>query len=51
MSVDCEAYIGYTVNIMTNLTGDTFEFLEEFIENKSPNIDSYLNYIDKNADD
>ena len=40
MSVDCEAYIGYTVNIMTDLTGDNFELLEEFLE-KNPEYNLY----------
>ena len=32
MSVDCEAYIGYTVTLKTNLDSDDFEFFEEFSE-------------------
>ena len=32
MSVDCEAYIGYTVTLDTNLDSDDFEFFNNFIE-------------------
>ena len=32
MSVDCEAYIGYTVTLETNLNSDDFEFFWNFLE-------------------
>lgn len=32
MSVDCEAYIGYTVTLKTNLSGKDFDFFSEFKE-------------------
>lgn len=32
MSVSCEAYIGYTVTLKTNLNGDDFDFFWDFLE-------------------
>ena len=32
MSVDCEAYIGYTVTLKTDLDSDDFEFFDDFQE-------------------
>ena len=32
MSVSCEAYIGYTVTLKRNLTGEDFDFFSEFSE-------------------
>ncbi len=32
MSVDCEAYIGYTVTLKENLKGEDFDFFNEFVE-------------------
>jgi hypothetical protein len=32
MSVECEAYVGYTVTLKTNLNGDDFDFFNEFLE-------------------
>ena len=32
MSVDCEAFIGYTTTIKTNLNNDDYDFLWNFIE-------------------
>lgn len=33
MSVSCEMYVGYTINIKENLTHDDFEKYEEFTRN------------------
>ena len=33
MSVSCEAYIGYTVTLKTNLDSEDFEFFNDFAEN------------------
>jgi hypothetical protein len=35
MSVDCEIYVGYTVNLKTNLNSDDFDFFDEFEETHS----------------
>ena len=32
MSVSCEAYIGYTVNLKRDLHGNDFDFFNDFIE-------------------
>jgi hypothetical protein len=32
MSVSCEAYIGYTVTLKTNLDSDDFDFFNDFME-------------------
>lgn len=32
MSVDCSLYIGYTVNLKEDLSGDDFDFFEKFDE-------------------
>ena len=40
MSVNCEAYIGYTVTLKTNLNRDDFDFFEEF-EGKHSEYNQY----------
>lgn len=32
MSVSCEAYVGYTVTLKTDLRSEDFEFFDEFLE-------------------
>ena len=35
MSVSCEAYVGYTVTLKTNLNSDDFDFFMDFSESHS----------------
>lgn len=45
MSVDCDMYCGYTVQIREKLTGNDFRQLNDFLENNP----KYNQYEDKNT--
>ena len=45
MSVSCEIYVGYTIEIETNLSHADFEKIHEF-EDKYPEVDKYNHHWD-----
>ena len=45
MSVSCEVYVGYTIEIETNLSHADFKKIHEF-EDKYPEIDKYNHHCD-----
>ena len=45
MSVSCEVYVGYTIEIETNLSHADFKKIHEF-EDKYPEVDKYNHHCD-----